>query len=355
MPGQAPDALLVGERQRLDQAGAPDHDQAVRSGDVDALAEAGAHRDQQPEQEHRHGERADREHRADLLARQVGEEQRQELHERHQPRAACLLRGLDQHALLEVQQRARALGRARVVGHHQDRLAVLRDEQAQQVQDLVRALAVEVAGRLVAQQERRVGHDRARDRHALLLPARELAREVVHALREPHEAQRGLHVRRAAPPPRSGRQQQRQLDVAIGREHGDQVVGLEHEAHVARAPGGELAARHRRDLVAGHADGAGARHVQAAEQVEQRRLARSARAHEGDELARADVEVQPLEDADLLAAAHVALAEAARPDQGLPVPVAVDSHHECAPGPARRRAASVPYYGRGIASVPSRR
>ena len=144
-----------------------------------------------------------------FLRLQVGEEQRQELHDAH---LALRLSGLDQHALVEVQLRARALGGARVVGHHQDRLAAIRDEQRQQVQDLVGALAVEVARRLVAQQEGRVGHDRARDRDALLLPARELAREVVHAILEPHDAERGLDA--LAPLGlRERREEQRQLDV----------------------------------------------------------------------------------------------------------------------------------------------
>ena len=48
-------------------------------------------------------------------------------------------------------------------------------------------LAVERAGRLVAEQQVGALGDRARDRHALLLAARELRREVVQALAEPDE------------------------------------------------------------------------------------------------------------------------------------------------------------------------
>ena len=74
---------------------------------------------------------------------------------------------------------------------------------------------------------------------------------------------------------------------------------------------------------------AGRRDVQAAQEVQERRLARAARAHEGDELARVHVEVQPLQDVDLLAAAPVALVEPARADEALAVAVAVDSDHAC--------------------------
>ena len=68
-----------------------------------------------------------------------------------------------------------ALG-ARVVGHHDDRLLEGAVELAQQRQDLDRALRVEIAGRLVGDDEVRVGDDGARDRDALLLAAGELRR-----------------------------------------------------------------------------------------------------------------------------------------------------------------------------------
>ena len=128
----------------------------------------------------------------------------------------------------------------RVVGHHQHGLAVLAHEPVEQLEDLVRALAVEVAGGLVAEQERGIGHDRARDAHPLLLAAGELPRVVLHAVAEADDVQRRLHVP-AAIRLREPGQQQRQLDVLEGGEHRDQVVHLEHEAHVARAPRGELA------------------------------------------------------------------------------------------------------------------
>ena len=47
--------------------------------------------------------------------------------------------------------------------------------------------SIKVARWLVRQDHRRIGDDRARDRDALLLPARELAREVVEAVAEPHQ------------------------------------------------------------------------------------------------------------------------------------------------------------------------
>ena len=75
--------------------------------------------------------------------------------------------------------RVGALGGVRVVRDHHDRLAVLAVERLQQVEDFVARLAIEIARRLVAEQQRRVGDDGARDADALLLAARELARIVL--------------------------------------------------------------------------------------------------------------------------------------------------------------------------------
>ena len=68
-----------------------------------------------------------------------------------------------------MQRPARAVGGARIVRDHHDRLAVVPVERLQQGQDLVARFAIEVAGRLVAQQQRRVGDNRAGDADALLL------------------------------------------------------------------------------------------------------------------------------------------------------------------------------------------
>ena len=62
-----------------------------------------------------------------------------------------------------------------------------------------------------------IADDRARDRDALLLAARELARVVVDAVAEPDELERVLRALRAAPCPLIVHQQQRQLDVLRAR------------------------------------------------------------------------------------------------------------------------------------------
>ena len=72
----------------------------------------------------------------------------------------------------------RALGvlrRLRIVRDHDDRLLELAVEPLQQIERLLRVLRVEVTGRLVGDDDGRVGDDGTRDRDALLLAAGELA------------------------------------------------------------------------------------------------------------------------------------------------------------------------------------
>ena len=90
-------------------------------------------------------------------------------------------------------------------------------------------LRVEVAGRLVGQDERRVGDDAPRDRDPLLLAAGELVREVVGRVSEPDRGQR-RHRSVAALGPLDAAVDERQLDVRQRGGARDEVEALEDEA-----------------------------------------------------------------------------------------------------------------------------
>src|SRR5690606_20269110 len=105
------------------------------------------------------------------------------------------------------------------------------------------------------------------------------------------------------------RQQQRQLDVALGRQHREQVVQLEDEPDMARPP---LRQRRTAQTVyrrTRHLDGAVARRIEPAKQVEQRRLARPRRSHQREEVAAWNVEIDALQHVDPFTAPRVVLAE----------------------------------------------
>ena len=82
----------------------------------------------------------------------------------------------DDQAVGEVEDAVGDRGRARIVGHHHDRLAVVVARAPEQREDLGARARVEVARRLVGEDDRRPRDERARDRDALLLAARELGR-----------------------------------------------------------------------------------------------------------------------------------------------------------------------------------
>jgi hypothetical protein len=101
--------------------------------------------------------------------------------------------------------------------------------------------------------------------------------------------------RRAAPA--AGRaaalagEQHRQLDVLGHGEVLDQVEELEHVTDPSTPQQRTRGLAEPADVLAVHRHGAGIRAVQAAEQVQQRRLAAAARAHDGDPLTGGDVQV----------------------------------------------------------------
>ena len=89
---------------------------------------------------------------------------------------------LDDAAVEEVDGAVGVARVARIVGDHADRGAFA-VQLAQQLHDRFAVLRVEVAGRLVREQDRGRAGDRAGDRDALLLTARELAGQVLRAVR----------------------------------------------------------------------------------------------------------------------------------------------------------------------------
>ena len=71
------------------------------------------------------------------------------------------------------------------MGGYDDRRAMALGEAGEQLDHVGARLRVEIAGRLVGQDHARLVRQRARDRHPLLLAAREMHRQVTGARGEP--------------------------------------------------------------------------------------------------------------------------------------------------------------------------
>ena len=113
-------------------------------------------------------------------------------------------------------------------------------------------------------------------------PPEACARQVIGALGEPHLVEQ---LRARARAIAAGRDELH-LDVLDRGQRRDQVELLEDEAERAQAQLGELVVGQADEVGALEPNVAAARPVERAEELQQRRLARAARAFERDELAR---------------------------------------------------------------------
>jgi hypothetical protein len=185
------------------------------------------------------------------------------------------------------------------VGDEDDGLAGL-VELLEDAHDLFRRARVEVAGRLVGEDDGRIGDQGAGDRHPLLLAPGELRGVMVLAAGEADPREGFARAAGAL----GGAQAQvavehRQLDVLDGPGARQQVEALEDEADLRVADLGPLVAVETRDVDAVQPVGARGRPVEAAQDVHERRLAGARGAHDGDQLPGLDREVDPLQGVNL--------------------------------------------------------
>ena len=106
----------------------------------------------------------------------------------------------------------------------------------QQIDDLLAGGFIEIAGRLVRDENRGVGRQRAGERDALLLAAGQLRRIMMQAIAEPDGRQ---FLRRALRCVGIAGELQRHRDVFQRRHGRDQMKRLEHDADLAAAEAGQ--------------------------------------------------------------------------------------------------------------------
>jgi hypothetical protein len=161
-------------------------------------------------------------------------------------------------------------GRARVVGDDDDGLTEPADRVAQDPQHLAARAGVEVAGRLVGEDDVGPAGQRAGARHPLLLAAGHLGRAVAEPIadteRLDHRVEPGLIGFLAGDIHRQG-------DVLQRRQRRHQVERLEDEPDPVPAQLRHLLVRQRRQLDVGDAHRTGGDVVEAGQAVHQRRLA----------------------------------------------------------------------------------
>ena len=183
-------------------------------------------------------------------------------------------------------------GERGIVGHQDEGRAALLLALEQQLDDLRPCRFVEIAGRLVGNQDGRVGGKRASERNALLLAAGKLGRIMRCAIAQPDGIELACRdIERV----RDAGELQRHRDV-LERRHGrNQVKGLKHDSDVTAAESRERVLAQNAEITAIDDDAARIRPLQPGHDHEQRRFARPGRADEADRFARRYMQVEVFE------------------------------------------------------------
>ena len=201
--------------------------------------------------------------------------------------------------------------RLSLVSHHDDALVEVIDAGAQDPQDLLGRPRVEVPGRLVGEDDRGAAHDGAGAGRALDLAAGELGGPVGQAVRQ---TDRLDDLVEAAALDLPTGDVQGQGDVLPGRQGGNQVEGLEHEADALAPQPGQAPLAHGGDLLPVQGDRPGGGGLQARQAVHEGRLARPRGPHDRGETGARDGDVHPVQRGHGVLAAPEDLEQGARGD-----------------------------------------
>ena len=152
--------------------------------------------------------------------------------------------------------RSQRLASDAVMGDEQQRGASALLQREQEVHDLRAGGEVEIAGRLVGEDQRGPRPKRAGDRHALLLAAGELAGEMRLAMRQPDLGERRARRIEGVVPVEEFERQRHVLERGHGRH---EVEGLEHDADIGGTEPGQAVLIERGIVGADHLDAAAGR------------------------------------------------------------------------------------------------
>ena len=217
------------------------------------------------------------------------------------------------HAVAELDHAVSHVEHGRIVGGHDGCHALLAHQAPQQAHDAVPGLRVELAGRLIGQQQGRLIGQRAGDGDALLLAAGELVRPMVGAVGQAHQAQQVL-IRSSrsvgsVPISRSGTSTFSAADRIGSRPKAWKIkpMRLRRKATSSDSDSSDTVR-----TVDHHAAGAGS--FEGADQRQQRGLARSGAALDRDQGPALDAQVNPANGTHHAAAHRVLTDEALRID-----------------------------------------
>jgi len=182
-----------------------------------------------------------------------------------------------------------------------------------QLDDFGAGRLVEIAGRLVGDEDRRIGHQRTRECDALLLTAGQLCRIVVAALRKAdcRELTRGALLRIGC-----ADELKRHSDILERRHGGNEVERLKHNADIAAAKPSQRILIERTERLIRHHDRAGVGSFEAGHDHQQGRFPRAGRANHANRLAPPYIELDVFENMDTRGAPTERQIDARKRDRG---------------------------------------
>ena len=200
-------------------------------------------------------------------------------------------------AIAHLDDAMRGGGDIAAVGDHDDRRAVTLADIAEKFDDERAGFGIEVAGRLIGQQNPRLHEQRPRERRPLHFAAGKLVQPVPRAMLH---ADGGEQFRAPALDflRRLILQQAGQAHVFLHRQRRQQVEELEDETDFRPAQPGQARLVEPVDRFAVEVNFAAGQDVESAQHMQQRALAATARPHDGHEFAMRNVKTDPVERVD---------------------------------------------------------
>lgn len=198
---------------------------------------------------------------------------------------------LPQLTVAHVQTPITACRQRRVMGDQHQRGTGIGAQRKQQFDDARAGAGIQIAGRLIGEQDTWGRREGARERHPLLFAAGELARIVAGALMQANSGERRIGALLSRAQALTGQLQRQQHILARGQGW-QQLKILEHKAYPTLAQGGATVLIEPAERLTAQPDLAAARAVESGEQPEQGGFARPRRAQNRHRLARRDIQIQ---------------------------------------------------------------
>ena len=186
----------------------------------------------------------------------------------------------------------------RIVGHHNNGMTFA-VQLADDFDHILAAGRIQRAGRLIGQNHLAAVHQRAGNRHPLLLAAGKFAGFVLLFAFQAQAVQQFIRPFHPLSMFQTGIHR-RQRHIVAGAQGVQQIVALENKTETLAAQAGQFIRRHLRSFGAVHLIRAGRRYVQTAQNIHQRRFTGTGLADDGDKITFFDAEIHVFQHMNLI-------------------------------------------------------